>query len=856
MEKQDKEMPTDATRPLFSRVLILCVPPALLLIAGIGTLGFFTIHQYVNTAIERNVRIRSTVIARSIETFLENRIRDISYLRQGRVDRSALLEFMQRQARLDPDLYREAAFLSTSPSSSILFVMAEGMVRQIPPEDFSDVHPNPMLLPSNLHALDAEEVFCTTIMATDFPFPAKSGMGNRREFRTFRMITPYSEPGMPPGYLVLGVDARRLRNVLSQVSTSKDKAWGFERSNEVRFSYLFDTEGWMLFQSEAPDSNDKKLSTYLARSGFLGTLGKPGLLSAFLPDKEYELYWETVNKVRKEQGGVVRMNDRGIHKSPDASTSFMAFEPIRYTGKKGEEPRLFSGMVYIDRSQLAFTARKSAFIITLVWVGGTLSLLTLFLCITRLFFIHPLQRLKHNIAARLQQGVDSPMIQPGGCEELNELATTANQLFHNLDACERKLNNLSEDPMSEKMQQPVDLRSSYQSAMAMDDQFSDIIGISPGQIALKAQVLKAAGTNVDIFIVGETGTGKQLVAEAIHRNSARKNGPFVSINCGALNESLLLDALFGHVKGAHSEAKNDRKGAFIESSGGTLFLDEIQAASPKVQQSLLRAIAERKIRPLGSDAEIDVDIRLVTATNKDLTQLIKDGQFREDLFYRLYVLTIHTLPLRHHKEDIPLLAYHYLKQTQEYVDKSNLLFSKGAIKKLLAHDWPGNVRELVNCITRTVVFAEGPVIQADELRMEDPEIYLNGSAPQRLHTTVTNPDGTPATKGGRSNQKDDTSTPVSNAADAAPAGRDHHLPPLVLSPRQIKVLPALLERKVITRKEYQHFFDDPLPARTANYDLNDMMHKGILKREGAGSTTRYVVAHTADIQVLNDMINA
>ena len=165
--------------------------------------------------------------------------------------------------------------------------------------------------------------------------------------------------------------------------------------------------------------------------------------------------------------------------------------------------------------------------------------------------------------------------------------------------------------------------------------------------------------DVDVLIIGETGTGKQLAADAIHHLSPRKRKPFTSINCGELDENLLLDTLFGHVKGAFTEARGDRKGAFLEADGGTLFLDEIQTASMSVQQSLLRAIAMPKIKPLGSDREIDVDVRLIAATNIDLSTLIEQNRFRSDLYFRLKVISIHTPPLREHRENLPLLAGYF-----------------------------------------------------------------------------------------------------------------------------------------------------------------------------------------------------
>ena len=265
----------------------------------------------------------------------------------------------------------------------------------------------------------------------------------------------------------------------------------------------------------------------------------------------------------------------------------------------------------------------------------------------------------------------------------------------------------------------------------------EIVGFGPVIDALKSDVFKAASVDADVLIIGETGTGKQLIAEAIHKRSARCDKPFISLNCGALDENLLLDSLFGHIKGAFTEARADRKGAFLAAHEGTLFLDEIGAASTRVQQALLRAISMRKIRPLGSDQEIDVDVRLIAATNVDLKESIEKGLFREDLYYRLEVLTIRTPSLRDHRESIPILVDYFLKQASRLLNKDGMALSRGALEKLKAHPWPGNVRELMNCVTRTLAMTSGKVIQADDVSLEArklraPERPRRSSQPQSL----------------------------------------------------------------------------------------------------------------------------
>jgi len=314
---------------------------------------------------------------------------------------------------------------------------------------------------------------------------------------------------------------------------------------------------------------------------------------------------------------------------------------------------------------------------------------------------------------------------------------------------------------------------------------------------------------VDVLIIGETGTGKQLAAEAVHRLSARSEKPFISINCGALDENLLLDTLFGHVRGAFTEAKSDRKGAFLEADQGTLFLDEIQVASPRVQQAMLRAIAVRKIKPLGSDRETDVDVRLIVASNIDLREAIQRGQFREDLYFRLKVITIHTLPLREQKENIPVLARHFLKLQERLAGRAGMGLSKGALSKLIRYDWPGNVRELQNCITRAVVMAEHPVIQAEDIPLDVGDWEADPGSPNLL-------------------------------APPNPAEADG--PAIDLNHRQRKAWARLMAQGRITRSQYQEIIGGNLPPRTAIYDLQDLVQKGVLQKTGSGPATHYIVS--------------
>ena len=246
-------------------------------------------------------------------------------------------------------------------------------------------------------------------------------------------------------------------------------------------------------------------------------------------------------------------------------------------------------------------------------------------------------------------------------------------------------------------------------------QFCNIIGRSDPMVAVFKLIETVAATTSTILVTGESGTGKELVARAIHYNSPRRERPFVALNCGALPETLLESELFGHMRGAFTGAAVHKKGLIEVAEHGTVFLDEIAEMTPMVQVKLLRVLQERRFRRLGGLDEIDADIRIIAATNQDLSRMVADGRFREDLFYRINVIPIHLPPLRERREDIPLLAEHFLGRFREQMGKRVAGISGEAIRILEAYHWPGNIRELENVIERAVALEQSPVILPDTL---------------------------------------------------------------------------------------------------------------------------------------------
>jgi DNA-binding NtrC family response regulator len=247
--------------------------------------------------------------------------------------------------------------------------------------------------------------------------------------------------------------------------------------------------------------------------------------------------------------------------------------------------------------------------------------------------------------------------------------------------------------------------------------FENILGTSPAMQRVFDIVKKVAATDLTVLITGESGTGKELIANALHQNSPRKGGSFIKVNCAAMARELVESELFGHEKGAFTGALTAREGKFAAADGGTLFLDEIGDMSLETQAKVLRALQEREFERVGGNRTIKVDVRVLAATNKNLQQMVQEDKFREDLFYRLNVVPIPLPPLRERREDIPLLAAHFLQEISSRYERGPIILSADVYGVLLSAPWPGNVRELKNMIEAAAVLAVGPKIQAADLRL-------------------------------------------------------------------------------------------------------------------------------------------
>lgn len=279
---------------------------------------------------------------------------------------------------------------------------------------------------------------------------------------------------------------------------------------------------------------------------------------------------------------------------------------------------------------------------------------------------------------------------------------------------------LTENLASERPS-PVDYLNFVQerrSLMAQENEETGFVAVDEKMCRIRDIIQQIANTNVPVLITGESGTGKEVVAQAIHRASNRQDKPFVAVNCAAIPSPLLESELFGHEKGSFTSAHQRHVGKFEQAMGGTLLLDEVTEIEVPLQAKLLRVLQEKQIERVGGSGPIDVDVRIIATTNRDIVSNVAQGMFRKDLYYRLYVIQIEIPPLRERQKDITVLAEHFLRMYAQQAGRADLRISAEAMRKLVAYPWPGNVRELQNVIQRVVLLAQSSVITGDTLPLE------------------------------------------------------------------------------------------------------------------------------------------
>lgn len=829
-------------RSMTSRVLLLGLPLLTLVLLLVFLATGRSIEALVNRAIARNAQLQAQAMSLSLEQILTETRNQLLILAAGSMDPKDMVRRLQFRVRAEGLRYREVAFMGTDPSQRYLLLSYGGEIISIPPDIASATVGNPFTSlsaaqrPGHVQVSQPLEVVYSMVPLNDSV--------QSIPLYVIRFSTPiYDSQGVFQGMLILSLDLTVLRDAISMFSSSSAPLRTEGDETRIR-SIFFDNQGWMLFQSENLEADEAsgRLNSDSLRAGFQGEFGRAGFSTAFRPGPNHVNYWSMVSNVQAGHSGQIFLDNSDAWGQENSAVEGVSFAPVTFAANPDSPRTIMGGLAVLDTS---FTATRTGIqiigIYSICLLAG-ICLLGLGLAWLARGTTKRLRRLSNEVNMRIDSHSSNPLVLPPMPRELEQLKDAINALLHRLRRSEEEQLN------QQLMQDARWAREPAENMPELDDiPENGLVGTSAAMQDLRANILKAAPTMADVLVIGETGTGKELVSAAIHQASPRANGPFITINCGALDENLLMDTLFGHVKGAFTEARQPRKGAFLTAEGGTLMLDEIGNAAPKVQQALLRALSTRMIRPLGSDEDVPFDTRIIAATNAELLQDAQEGSFREDLYYRLAVITIRTPPLRRRKSDLPLLAVFFLTRAAESQGLPTPRLSRGALRKLQEYHWPGNVRELQNCLTRALAFCENGLIFAENIQLGPDTLPGDIARPERGKLSCP-----PARADSRQPHGEAAETAESPVAQPVPAeSEDQGAMPVAedaqprLNARLARLLPQIVELGSISRQEYQDMAGKDISMRTAQYDLQILVRLGLVRREGRGPAQRYIVLPAA-----------
>ena len=792
-----------------------------------------TVEHVLQSAIARNAQLQAQAMSLGLEQILAEARNQLLILAEGSKDRADMMRRLQIRVQAKGLYYREVAFMGLEPEDRYLYIIHNKEVIGVPERVFMSAPASPFHMISQeqkagqVNISQPQEVVYSLL-------PVNKGLQSVT-LQVIRLSTPVFADGRQQGVLTLSLDLKSLRNAMS-LYASPDLPFG--HGGKPLRSFFFDKEGWLLFQAERLETeHDAALSSGSVRVGFRGDFGRPGFSQAFRPSPDHVDYWSMVAETQAGKSGQIGFADFELHLAEGVS-----FAPVSFASSMQGQRNIIGGLAILDSN---FTMDRTADKIRLIYACFFI-LGMLLLGASLWWLVRGMGRSLNRLCVSLEN-----------CNRKDEYAMLdLPPLPLEVEKIRAQIDFLLQRLASDRARRQTHEREQWESRqreavedlpLAQDLPGWGLVGHSPLMQALLHQLQKAAQVDADVLIVGETGTGKELVAESIHRSSARASGPYITINCGALDETLLMDTLFGHVKGAFTEAKQPRKGAFLAAEGGTLMLDEVGNATPKVQQALLRALSTRRIRPLGSDQDFAFDTRIIAATNAELRGDGQDGSFRDDLYYRLAVISIQTPPLRQRKEDIPALIVQFMAEAvaahSQSMPRTVPMLSRGALSKFMAYDWPGNVRELKNTVTRALAFCDGNMLLAEDIQLDA------AAPPDRLTslvraTTVEDvlPGELPSAARPAISEKPSEEDLRSTTDTVIPSGEmqavDAGVP---LNSRQQQMLARLSRMGSITRQEYQDMSGGSISMRTAQYDLQTYVRLGYLRREGRGPAQRYIV---------------
>lgn len=822
--------------PLFLRFAVLVIPVGIALALVAAWAGYRAATVPLKESLELLPLLKATAHAERMSETLAQLRRSLNLIAQSdEINAQSIRRDFPIFFHENAHLIREIGFQSTDGDGFMLSRDAQGL-REISQAEAS-LGPYSPLQQIKSHTLKPGHAVLFPVSYDD-PGTGRSG----ECVPVLRMILLLPDSS---GTLVMGIsiaDWQRGLAALLQSDTAMRTA--AQRSeNAVQLAFFFDTQGWILFEMD--ETGSRSYPPDLSRQGYAGDLGRAGYGAAFRPWATHEYYWRMVMEVEAGRTGSVPAPADKYRTVHAGSTGFLCFAPVFFSQTEGGVAAPLGGVAFFETSLLPLNAFLHLISYSVALILASLAVFSFLALRVNGKLAVPFRRMAEELDVmerdkelRLLNGTPQ-------CAEQKKLQAAVNVVISNAMNARNDLTRLTKEVRHARARLPVDLWQPLDTPLP-EDAFG-LVGSSRLIQEVREQVSKAARAGTDVLIFGETGTGKELVAAAIHKASPRAAGPYVSINCGALDENLLLDALFGHVKGAFTEARTDRKGAFLAADGGTLHLDEIANASPKVQQALLRALSVRHIRPLGTDSEIPFRTSVVAATNVDLRECVRAGTFREDLYYRLAIISIETPPLRRRKEDIPELAAFCIHEAAATLGRNKAELSRGALELMSAYDWPGNVRELKNRIIRAMAFVEDDnlilqqhiclepnVGKAGEALCPDEQDFKRSVASAGTEELVESP--FPDMENLAFSGQGSPSELLLDKNGSPPVGLESGLR---LNERQIRTLEIFRATGTITRSEYERIAGQNVSVRTAQNDLRKLVRLGLIKRVSAGPGTRY-----------------
>ena len=495
---------------LRTKLMLALIPSVIFILLVTGYFSYRLSNHFITIALKRNVLMRNLAISHDLEILLNKSRNTLLQLAQTDITPEKLLNFLLTNKKNGGVDLCELSFISSEGKDHALNFIQGGEIHTLAASEIYSVKPSPLLFLEKLKNLEPGQVFPSQLFKIEYPFPIENNANNILSKTIIRFATPAMSTEGKKGYLFMSVDAKAFRNILSIHNSPQSPLWGYPRSNEVRFSFMFDLSGWILYQSEEVSDKNAELATYLARSGYTGTLGKPGLAPAFRPNSGHKFFWEMVMNVQNGTSGVVKLSDDFEHGGvPDY---FLSYAPVKYSLSPDSPPYVYAGVAYLDRSQLFLSAGYKYLDVMFIIIMASTFIIIFIIYGVAHFISKPINRLSRAVMDMQHDQVLKKLDMPESGLEIDQLRNALNNM---MDKVATQLEEIREKDLTiynVNMKEKANLEQdrAFLTQALESDELPDIVGIGQRMEEYKLSLIKASQVDVDVLIVGETGTGKTI----------------------------------------------------------------------------------------------------------------------------------------------------------------------------------------------------------------------------------------------------------------------------------------------------------------------------------------------------------